>query len=428
MTNRPFLWQFIIACILSGMAAAEDRPPVSISFTDKLPYGQSAVDYFAKSVNDPVARLARSIEGGEIELETSDRHGYLQSVLKHLDVPLESQLLVFSKTARSPGLVSPSKPRAVFFNDTVSIAWIRDARELELTAVDPRRGVNFYTLLQPSSLDAEARPRFVRSDRCLACHSGRSSLEVPGLLLRGFQTDQSGKMLYGFSRVTHDMTYDRRWGGWYVTGSPSGVIHRGNLVGEKENARHKSEPGFLSSVSDLSRRGDFSDWPAGTSDFVAHLILSHQVHGTNLLIRVGLEARLNRQSDAEDRLIRYLVFADEPKLNLSQSQAKACRERPYSQWFMRQGVAVGSAGSLRDLDLTNRVFRNRLSYLISTPLFSGLPATTQCRLLTRLWRGLSLETPEDAFRHLESEERQRIITIVRETIPDLPAVWNSDDR
>jgi len=407
----------------------DEQAPASFLLTDKLPYGKKAVDYFSESVDDPVSRLQKQIRSGAVTLLSDDRHGYLKGVLKHLHVPLESQLLVYSKTARAPNLVSPETPRAIFFNDTVSVAWIPEARELELTAVDPARGVNFYALQQPADEPSKERPVvFERRNRCLACHSGRSSLEVPGLLLRGFQTDSTGKMLYGFSRITHDTTYDRRWGGWFVTGSPPGLVHRGNLIGEPENERHKSEPGFLSSLADVNQRRDLSASPNSTSEFVAHLILSHQAHGTNLLIRVGMEARLNRNSDALDRLVRYLLFADEPELSISKADAIALRKTPYASWFQIQDGAVGSPSSLRELDLTRRLFRNRLSYLVNTPLFDGLPVTTRSRLLIRIWNGLTDEQPEEAFRHLEVEERKRIVNIVRATKQNLPAVWLLENR
>lgn len=420
-----------IVCLLALIpqyASAQGAAPARIEFTEKLPFGKPVVDYFTKKADDPVMRLQDRIQNGDVTLKSDSQHGYLKSLLTHLDVPLSSQLLVFSKTARAPNLVSPSSPRAVFFNDLVSVAWIPGARELELTAVDPKRGVIFYTLDQPNDGEARSPQSFERNRQCLACHAGRSSLEVPGLLLRGFQTDRTGRMLFGFSRVTHDMTYDRRWGGWYVTGSPAGLVHRGNLFGEAENEKHKLEPGHHSSLTNLKNRGDFSAWPAQSSDFVAHLVLAHQAHGTNLLIRVGMEARLNRRSDAEDRLIRYLVFADEPPINLTSQDAKACRARPYARWFEAAGKRAPNGDSLREFDLTKRLFKNRLSYLVNTPLFDQLPEDTRERLLQRLWRGLTYDEPEEAFRHLQRDERARIIGIVRSTKMNLPPFWLPDDE
>ena len=420
-----FVW---LLALTATPAPAQNSAPTKIEFTEKLPFGKPVVDYFTKKANDPVMRLQDSIHSGKVTLKSDSNHGYLKSLLSHLDVPLSSQLLVFSKTARAPNLVSPASPRAVFFNDLVSVAWIPGARELELTAIDPKRGTIFYTLDQPDEEETRSPQVFERNRQCLACHAGRSSLEVPGLLLRGFQTDRAGRMLFGFSRVTHDMTYDRRWGGWFVTGSPDGLVHRGNLFGEAENEKHKQEPGFLSSLPDLKVRGDFSAWPAPSSDFVAHLVLAHQVHGINLLIRVGMEARLNRRSDAEDRLIRYLLFADEPPMTLTHLESRDCRARTYARWFEAKGKRAPNGDSLRELELTKRLFKNRLSYLVHTPLFDQLPEDARVRLLRRLWRGLTYDEPEEAFRHLEKDERARIIGIVRATKKNLPRYWLPDDE
>jgi len=421
--SRSLLTVFLFLPLLCRI---DDASAENIKITDRIPYGKPAVDYFSKTAQDPVSRLNARLQTGEVTLDPDSRHGFLKSVLQHLAVPLESQLLVFSKTARAPNLVSPRTPRAVFFNETVSVAWIPDAKELELSAVDPVRGVRFYTLRQPQTDTADnSTAVFVRQDRCLACHSGTSSLEVPGLLLRGFQTDRDGKMLYGISRVTHETGFDRRWGGWYVTGSPSGLVHCGNLISKTENKRHRIEPGFRSSLLNLDDRGKFTDWPATTSDFVAHLIFAHQAHGTNLIVRVGMESRLKRYSDAQDRLLRYLVFADEAQLKIEQAAADRLRRTPYAKRFQAVKSASGRPDALRELDLSDRIFRNRLSFLVNTSLFDSLPEETRSRLLIRLWHGLTDRQPEEMFRHLETAERQRIVRILLATKASLPPPWRA---
>ena len=434
------------ALLLTGTTSAAERrsadqpagaaePPQSIAITDRVPFGRQPVDYFGPATDDAVAQLNRRLAAGSAELTADDTRGYLPAVLALLDVPVESQVLVYSKTARAPELVSPATPRAIFFNDKVTVAWIPEARELELTAVAPIKGVNFYTLSQPLENGAETQPKknaptFLRRDRCLACHAGRSSLEVPGLLLRAFQTDSTGKPLYGFSRVTHDMKYTRRWGGWYVTGAPAGLVHRGNLVSKEDNAQHKLDAGFRSqsaSLSELTRLTSGFDvdlYPYGKSDLIAHLVLAHQAHGTNLLIRAGMEARLNRRSDVEDQLLRYFTFADEPPLSLSPETATAVLQNSkYASWFASQGPRDPEERSLRDVDLTRGVFQHRLSFLIHSPLFDALPVDCRSRLLTRLWEGLTTKVPEESFRHLEARERAAIVSIVRHTVPRLPACW-----
>jgi hypothetical protein len=413
--------------------------PLELQIKDRVPYGRDPVDYFGTAANDSVAILSSRLESGDARLISHERFGYLLSVLELLDVPIESQLLVYSKTARVPGLVSPKNPRAIFFNDEVSVAWIPNARELELTAVDPVKGVNTYTLSQPlkplkdgrqpagSNADKpveETIPRFQRRTGCLACHAARSTLEVPGLLLKAFQTDRTGKPIVGFSRMTHDMEYEQRWGGWYVTGAPAEVVHRGNLLGKEDNARHKGEPGFASLLNELGDKFEIAGYPYPRSDFVAHLVLGHQVHGTNLLIRAGMESRLNRRSNVESQLLRYFVFADEPPLEVSLEDARTILiQSEFASSFLKRGPSDAAGRSLREFSLEGCVFKHRLSYLIHSRSFDELPRECRTRLLQRLWTGLTTEDGDDGFAHLEQAERASIIAIVRATIPRLPECW-----
>ncbi len=432
-----------VSVLSSNVSAvlADDKVP-TIKLTDRVPYGRQPVDYFGTELNDAVSDVSRQLDAGKAQLVADGRFGYLLAALELLNVPLESQVLVYSKTARSPDLVSPKTPRAIFFNDEVSVAWIPDSRELEITAVDPVKGINFYTISQPADFlvtdrekhqegavtgASEGSPRFIRRDRCLACHAGRSTLEVPGLLLRAFQTDRMGKPVVGYSRVTHGMSYEKRWGGWYVTGSPPQLIHRGNLVGQNENVRHKATPGSASSLDDLSQKFDVDGYPYSRSDLVSHLVLAHQVHGTNLLIRAGLESRLNRRSDAETQLLRYFVFADEARLELSPEVAASVgKNSEFARTFESRGPDTPAGDSLRRLSLTGRVFKHGLSYLICSRMFDELPVECRNRLLNRLWEGLHSSRDDEIFGHISDEERRSIIAIVRATVPRLPMSWHDD--
>ena len=62
---------------------------------------------------DPISLLERMISAGEVDLGFDPDHGYLPSLLKHLDVPSTSQALVFSKSSFQQTLISPSAPRAL---------------------------------------------------------------------------------------------------------------------------------------------------------------------------------------------------------------------------------------------------------------------------------------------------------------------------
>jgi len=97
--------------------------------------------------SNPVARLAAQIDRGEVSLDYgSDGWGYLRSLLKHLDVNIDSQVLVFSKTSFQLSRISPKTPRAIFFNDNVSIGSVQGGPMFELAALEPAQGIVYYTM------------------------------------------------------------------------------------------------------------------------------------------------------------------------------------------------------------------------------------------------------------------------------------------
>src|SRR4051794_10343626 len=56
------------------------------------------IDYLAGTTTDLVSRLNEKLKSGAVVLREEPTHGYLRSVLDALGVPVESQVLVFSKT------------------------------------------------------------------------------------------------------------------------------------------------------------------------------------------------------------------------------------------------------------------------------------------------------------------------------------------
>jgi len=125
--------------------------------------------------------------------------------------------------------IAPSNPRALYFSDDVVVGYIRGAPFLEFATVDPKKGVEFYTLEQRAS----PTPRLFRGDRaCLQCHESLQSMDVPGMLLRSVPTQPDGQILpqLGNYVTTHASPIDQRWGGWYVTGSIERAEHMGNML------------------------------------------------------------------------------------------------------------------------------------------------------------------------------------------------------
>ena len=78
--------------------------------------------------SDALTRLASQLERGETTLEYKERVGYLPSLLDKLDVNIDSQTLVFSKTSLQQAIINPKNPRALYFNDEVSVGHVPGGR------------------------------------------------------------------------------------------------------------------------------------------------------------------------------------------------------------------------------------------------------------------------------------------------------------
>src|SRR5215469_3649613 len=67
-----------------------------------------AIKYGDLPVDDAVSRLAKKLDSGKVKLEyASDGTGYVRSLLKNLDINIDTQLLVFSKTSFQNPKIGP---------------------------------------------------------------------------------------------------------------------------------------------------------------------------------------------------------------------------------------------------------------------------------------------------------------------------------
>jgi hypothetical protein len=390
-------------------AFPQTSPPV-----EAFPYRQPPVDYFGDDLGDPVSKLRERLEKGEVALEFEPGVGYLRSILKALDVPLDSQMLVFAKNSVNARLISPDNPRALYFNDNVYVGFVPGAPFLEISAVDPRKGAIFYTLPQKDDQPA----RLGREESCLLCHASNNSLNVPGHLVRSFVTDVQGNPTRGYSKVNDATPLAQRWGGWYVTGDFGDQPHLGNLSTTAdllEHERHRDGPGRH---VDLKKRLDLSKYPAAQSDIVALLVHDHQTHLHNLIARVNYEHQYEKSGGSEDLLFRALLFVDEAPFDHPLLGSSAFESR-----FAKQSPRDHLGRSLRQFDLETRLFKFRCSYLIYSPAFDNLPAPVKDRLYRRLFEILSAADPPEPFDKLARAERATIFEILRDTKENLPESW-----
>ena len=420
------------AALLLGAALAAER----LEDTIFIPLDHPAILY-AGATTDPVGRLAKRIDSGQLKLDYAPNGwGYLPALLKELDINPDSQVLVFSHTSIQVEHISPRTPRAIYFNDDAAVGYVQNGDALELTSLDPRQGVILY------SLDPARSPRPVlgRRDDCLRCHQGPVTLAVPGLLISSVQPSTGPGQEHGSAVMTdHRTAFNRRWGGWYVTGTHGAQTHLGN----NRNLVDPVHPGAAAyegtqNVTDLSPWFDTSRYLVPSSDLVALLVLEHQTRMTNLLIRIGWDGRIAQhdgqlaaggaqlpaQLNAEiDELVGYMLFGDEAPLREPVAGVSG-----FTKTFPQRGPRDKQGRSLRDFDLKTRLFRYPLSYMIYSAAFDGMPGFVRDRIYQRLY---AILTGQDAspsvgglsLKNLSAEDRRAILEIVRQTKPNLPAYW-----
>jgi hypothetical protein len=419
-----------IAAILSALAVlAAARAIADLDGSYVLPQDDWAIQYATRPLADPVTLLQQRIRRGEEKLEYDPDYGYLPAVLRSLRTPVSSQVLVFSKTSFQAARISPRVPRALYFNDRVSVGWVKGGDVVEIASVDPRQGVIFYTLDQEKS----ATPKIVRRDECLQCHASGATLGVPGLVVRSVYPDVSGMPLFhvGTFITDHRSPLKQRWGGWYVSGGRDGLLHMGNAIYEDANPP-QSEP----------RRFDAGAYLSPYSDIVALMVFEHQTRMQNLITRVGWETRMAQESqaamnqalhrpadevsdstrrrinNAADALVAYMLFTDEAPLEGPIAGASG-----FAEEFARQGPKDRQGRSLRQFDLTRRIFRYPCSYLIYSEAFDSLPDAARDRIYRRLWEVLANQDNSPTFARLSVPDRRAIREILLDTKPGLPEYW-----
>ena len=376
------------------MVNAQDLHDIPLSHP-AIGYGPSTTDPVAVMLRDPKIRA---------QLDSTDRAQLLKTLLDALSIPQESQMLVFLSGSLQGQRINKGNPRALYFNDSVSVGWVRGGF-IEIAAQDPTQGTVFYTA------GASSQSLFVReNDRCLSCHFGGRTGDVPGMI----------------ERNGHMRPLDQRWGGWYVTGQLGGLRHLGNV----DQATFLKHPEVRSpdQLLSLDTTFDTSGYLTSHSDVAALLVFEHQMQMMNLLTRVGWETRIARQEgrlpngaairEAVEQLVDYMLFVGEAPIASPMKGGSG-----FAEAFSARGPNDTKGRSLRQLDLRTRLFRYPCSYLIYSPQFERLPAEAKAAVYSRLWAILSGKVVGAQYRQLSAVDRRAVIEILRDTKPDLPTYF-----
>ena len=409
----PSVCKSVAVVLLLGTATAVAQLDGSIVSIE-----HAAIDYRSAPLANPVAELQQRLEAGGVDLAFDPRPGigYLPALLRELGVPVESQLLVYSRTSLQQRLITPEHPRALYFNDAMAVGIVHEG-VIEIAVQDAQQGAVFYTL---ETTDDE--PRLQRQGACLGCHYSLATLGVPGFFARSVPTAADGRTLpwLGNATVSHATPMAERWGGWYVTGDVGANEHLGNAL-LADNRATELPPRDFAVPADLRERFA-AGYLTPYSDAVAHLVFDHQLVMMNVLTRVGWDFRvaLAEQRDLAtlartiDEAVEYLLFAGEVKLEPVRGTSG------FADLFSKLGPHDGRGRSLRELQLDGRLMRYPLSYLIYSTAFDGLPAQARDALYRRLWEVLSSAEPGARYAHLSAADRQAIVEILIATKPGLP--------
>lgn len=398
-------------------------------------FNRAPINYESANPTDAISGLQRKIDSQKTQLKFDNRFGYLPDLLDELEISPSSQLLVYSKTSLQLHRISPRTPRAIYFNDDVYVGFIPGSDRLEISTADPALGGVFYVLKQ----NEVASPRFER-DRgtCLACHANRRTQDVPGHLMRSVYPAPSGQPHYGMGTfvTTQNSPLEERWGGWFVNGSHGKLRHMGNLLVEKHDDPVDRDQG--ANLQGLKDRLDVKRYLEPQSDLVAMMVLTHQAEMHNLITLVNFQTRqalhqgnamnqaLGREKgfvsdstrrridNAVEKMMRYLLFADEVKLSDSIQGSSE-----FKSYFESLGPFDKQGRSLRQFDLKTRTFKYPCSYLIYSQSFRQLPAMAREQVFRRLWQILH-GTKDAGYESLTADDRSAILDILRETLPDLP--------
>ncbi|MCB1229006.1 MAG: hypothetical protein KDN19_02000 [Verrucomicrobiae bacterium] len=403
------------------------------------------INYSATTPTDRIARLEEALKSGKVSLDAGlPEKKFVGELLRILEVPAASQVLVFSKSSLQNPHINPTQPRALYFSDDLYFGWSHGSDKFEIISTDPKLGAVFYLLERDP--DAGKIEVFRESADCFSCHAAGRTGGRPGMVIRSLYVEKTGQPIFsaGSFSVDDATPIEDRWGGWYVTGYHGKARHLGNVFSEAladGRASFDREPG--ANLESLESFFDTSKYLVPTSDIVALMVMEHQAAMHNQLIEGDYTVRsamyrsrqLNRElglsdpnglSDSCHRIIHHqaerilskLLFEDEAAMPEGGIDSKG----PFMAAFCESGFPNHEGRSLRDFQLLDRLFKYRCSYMIYSEAFQNLPDELRHEVLTRLDAILLGKDEGIIGNHLSDSERERIREILVDTLPGFPVI------
>jgi hypothetical protein len=394
-------------------------------------FDHGAIGYTTAETTDPIAKLQKRIDSGEVQLKYDPEHGYLPAVLDEMKIPRTSQSLVFSKTSLQLLLIGPQTPRAIYFNDELYIGSVQSSPLMEVASVDPKLGVVFYTLMQKEG----EKPKFQREFlACLLCHDSAVTNDVPGLQTLSVLTDRDGNAIpaAGTAPMSDRTPFKQRFGGWYATGTHGEQRHWGNLtvpvsrenIGDANNYLKRLSLEAGANVTNLKDRIDTKHYLTADSDIVALMVLTHQTRMHNLITKARFDVEAAKDDKEKIRvavepLVRGMLFVWE-----AGPEGPVAGSTSFAADFANTGPHDHRGRSLRDLDLKTRLLKYPLSYLVYSNQFDGLQPAAREQFFSRVRDILLGKDTNKDFSHLTETDRKAIFEILSDTKPEFAALTN----
>jgi hypothetical protein len=123
-----------------------------------------------------------------------------------------------------------------------------------------------------------------------------------------------------------------------------------------------------------------------------------------------------------EQLLRYLLFVNEAPLPGFDAR-NVIASSAFARAFSERGVRDPKGRSLRDFDLSTRIFKFPCSYLIYSEAFDHLPEPAKAYVYHRLLDILSGRDASTDFSNLSAENRHAVLEILLATKAGLPAEW-----
>lgn len=406
-----------VACMLGFQS--QIRAQGHVDFWDRSP-----ILYSDTVATDALAKLSAKLSSGGLKVHEGDGLARLRFVLEALDVPQESQVLVFSKTSLQNDLIRPDNPRALYFSENAYVGNVPGGA-IEAVVQDPVLGMIYYMIKQDGkgSLDIGRD-----TNNCMSCHATSRTENVPGVLIRSVFPDESGHPLLhlGSTDVIHETPIKARWGGWYVTGR-SAIGHMGNRTFTEDGETHP----HVAEMPDLKDRIDVSRYLRPTSDIVALLVLEHQCRMHTLLNAATMNYRRSRHfsetidpsSDPDKgsagmvaeswavKIVDCMFFKDEADLGEGAEGNAA-----FQNAFLARYPKTEDGDSLADFRLYGRIFKHRCSFMVYSEAFRDLPPSVKTLVFGKM--RIVIAGKDERIDWLSSSERKRIDAILSETLPD----------